>query len=319
MLYSNRPVTFKLCLVKAAHQLALKFSSQQKDLSKVQQVYHNTLAVWAVNYYMKCMQIETDWESSDSWDILMQSLLNVADLILPGIGSLECRPFVQGEQSVYIPLDVSQDRIAYVIVQLDNSLKTATILGFVKTAPVSEELPITKIRTLKEFLKYLEQIKMSNLEKPVKLSQWLRNIFGDGWQPIEALLSTALTDGVFGIRSTSTVPKDDLENLSGARRGKLIDLGIQIGIHPIALVVTIIPLSDEEVDINVRLYPAKGHFVLPPNLQMIFLDEADEVIWSDKTRNADNWMQQGLSGKIGETFSVKLILEERVFIEYFII
>lgn len=318
MSYSN-PINFQVTLTRKAHLLAEEFSLKQK-VPKERQIYHNTLAVWAVAYYMKCMQIETDWEKSESWDMISQSLLDVADLVLPGIGSLECRPFIQGEKSVYIPLEVSQGRIAYVIVQLDKSLTTATILGFVKTAPQEEELPIRQIRTLKEFLKHLEQIRMSNLLKePVKLNQWFENIFQSSWQPVEALLSTAPCDGVFGIRSTTTLPKDESENLALVKRGKLIDLGIQIGIHPIALVVTVIPLSEEEVDINVRLYPAKGRFVLPPNLQMIFLDSANEVIWSDKTRDADNWMQQGLSGKIGENFSVKLVLKEQVFIEHFII
>lgn len=137
MLNSNFSVSFEVCLLRAAHQQAKHFSTKQKDLSKAQQVYHNTLAVWAVNYYMKCMEIETDCEGSDSWDILMQSLLDTADLVLPGIGKLECRPVMQEQQNIYIPLDVSQERIAYVIVQLDTFLEKAIILGFVKTAPLS--------------------------------------------------------------------------------------------------------------------------------------------------------------------------------------
>lgn len=149
---------FEVPLIQEAHQIAEKFSPQQNNLPKAKQVYFNTLAVYAVRFYLRCMKIETDWEKSDSWDFIMQAFLDVADLVLPGIGKLECRPVLPGSQSVYIPPDVSFERVGYVAVQLDRSLRTASLLGFLETVPEEEEFSLNQLQPLEDLPKHLGQL-----------------------------------------------------------------------------------------------------------------------------------------------------------------
>lgn len=325
MTYSNIPITFQVCLVRKAHQLAKEFSKKQKDSSKAQQVYHNTLAVWAVAYYMKCMEIETDWEGSDSWDALMQSFLNVADLVLPGIGKLECRPFMQEEQNIYIPLDVSQDRLAYVAVQLDNFLetaRTATILGFVKTAPI-EELPINKLQSLEKLLQLIEQSKLLNLTNTsVQLSKWLEpeDNVQNKWLPLAAVFKgSAREDLASSIRNSESLTRNISNNsLATASRGKIINLGIKVQEHQVALVITIAPGENENIDIMAQVYAIKS-LNLPKQLKLDIIDETEQSFLQAESREKDQFIQLIFFGKVGEKFSIKLALGNDSITEFFVI
>ena len=74
------PLTFTVLLTLSAHSRAKEFGYHQSDPQKAQQVYHNTLAVYAVNYYLRCLEFETNLEASDSYNLVMQTLMDIADL-----------------------------------------------------------------------------------------------------------------------------------------------------------------------------------------------------------------------------------------------
>ena len=74
------PLTFTVLLSLTAHSKAKEFGRHQSNLQKAQQVYHNTLAVYAVNYYLRCLEFETNLEASDSYNLVMQTLMDIADL-----------------------------------------------------------------------------------------------------------------------------------------------------------------------------------------------------------------------------------------------
>ena len=114
------------------HRLAQQFCRQQSDRTKAKQIYLNTLAVSAVKFYLRCMEIETNWEASLSYSPVFQSLMDVADLEIPFKGKLECRPILPQTNLLYIPPEVRCDaeggslcdhRIGYVAVQLDSLLE----------------------------------------------------------------------------------------------------------------------------------------------------------------------------------------------------
>lgn len=159
MQLSTSSVRFEVPLVQTAYKIAEQFSLRQKDPQKAKQVYFNSLAVYAVRFYMKCMGIETDWEKSESWEFVTQTLLDVADLDLPGLGKLECRPVLLESESVSIPLDVHEDRIGYVVVQFDDSLDHATLLGFFAIAPKEEELSLNQLQPLEDLPEHLEKFR----------------------------------------------------------------------------------------------------------------------------------------------------------------
>lgn len=316
----NSPPGFDVPLIQEAHQIAEKFSIQQKDLSKARQVYFNSLAVYAVRFYLKCMKIEAVWEASDSWDFLMQALLDVADLVLPGIGKLECRPVLPEMESIYIPADVSFERVGYIAVQIDRSLRTATLLGFLKTVPMEEESSLNQLQPLEDLPAHLGKVRQAKLSKaPERLSQWFENIFDIDWLSVPLLFSTLGESSAFNTRDSNLLKVDDSESLvTNISRGKLIDLGIQIHSYSLALVLSITVGNIEEIDIVAQVYPTKG-LILPKDLQFTVLDDKGEICLETQAREADNWMKLEFDGKFGESFSIKLALRNASITEYFVI
>jgi hypothetical protein len=299
-------LTFTVPLSSSSHHLAEQFRRQQSSQKKAKQVYLNTLAVSAVNFYLRCMGIETDWEGSQSCNPEMRSIRDVADVKIPNLGKLECRPVLPQDKVVHIPSEVWSDRIGYVAVQFDQALSVATLLGFSQTAG-NGEIPISELRSLEDLLEHLHQIGQT---EPVNLSQWLKNVFESGWQEMKAFLGTQPANLALGFRST---PKGDI------KRGKLIELGTERTGQSVILVVALTPENDKEMDISVQVRPTSGQTYLPQKLQLMVLNEEDAVLMEAQTRSADNLIQLHFSGSPGERFSIKVALKDVSVVENFVI
>jgi len=152
-----------------AHEMARQLAAVQSTVQKGKRVYLNALAVYAVHRYLKWLQIETDLEGSDSFNQVKTALANVADLLITGIGSLECRPVLPGETSIFLPEEVIENRIGYVGVQFSDRLDSVQLLGFAPTfdssnppqqIAVAELMPIDtlieQITRLEEAIAFLE-------------------------------------------------------------------------------------------------------------------------------------------------------------------
>ncbi|CAD5990403.1 hypothetical protein PCC9214_05787 [Planktothrix tepida] len=148
-------------LTKKAHEDAQKFASKQANSQKVKQVYLNTLAVYAVYDFLEWLKIQTDLNAGDSWNSLIRSFHNVADLVIPNLGKLECRPVLPGETVISLPPEVSEDRIAYVGVQFQEQLNEVELLGFYPTidpqAPL-EEIKIANLQPIETLIDYLDRL-----------------------------------------------------------------------------------------------------------------------------------------------------------------
>ena len=310
------PLTFTVLLTLSAHSRAKEFGYHQSDPQKAQQVYHNTLAVYAVNYYLQCLEFETNLEASDSYNPVMQTLMDIADLEVKDCGKLECRPVLGDSQVCYFPAEVWSERIGYVAVQLNESLSRATLLGFFEQAQ-TEELPLSQLRPLEDLSSYLSE----NKSVLVHLKKWLEGVFTDGWLTREAVFSTEASNLAFNTRVSNFLSESDPGKLVvNVSRGKLIDLGIQLVGHPVALIVAVAPFSDEEMDILVQVYPGvKGQFYLPLGLQLIVMDESGATSLETQARSWDNWIQLQFLGGPGEHFSVKLAFGDVSITEYFVI
>ena len=304
-------LTFTVPLGLSAHRLAEQFRLQQTNQKKAKQVYLNTLAVSAVNFYLRCMGIATDLEASQSWNPVMQALMDVADLDVTGLGKLECRPVLRETQIIQIPPEVWSNRIGYVAVQLEQSLLEATLLGFTKTAPFTGELPLSELRSLEDLLEQLHQIRQPELGKMrVNLNQWFQNVFDAGWQSLEALLGTN-QDLVFSFRSVSRLSQ------AGVKRAKLIDLGLQLGSQSVALLVAITK-DAEQMGIVVQVHPVGGDY-LPPNLRLSLLSDSGEI-QAVQSRTQDNYIQlKRFRGLLGECFNIKVAFGDISVTENFVI
>lgn len=300
MSHQNKSHTRTIQLGQEAHQLAQTFRQHQSNFHNAQQVYLNTLAVYAVNGYLKQEGIETNLEASDSWDSVMQSLVDIADLKIKQWGQwqkLECRPVFSDTQVVYIPAEVWQDRIGYVAVRLNEFMTEATVLGFVKTT-ATETLPISQLKPLEDLLKYLKP------EPLVNLSQWLENIFDAGWQTVEEILGSPDMSLAFrGVKSVAV------------KRAKLI----QLGNSSVALILDLTQSTDPEPLIKVQVRSVENNNSLPDGLTLKIIDEAEQPCLDAVARRGDYLIQTQFSGQKKEQFTVNVSLGEESVVEKFII
>lgn len=319
-------LSLQLPVTQAARRIAERFSRQQPTLKKVEQVRLNTLAVCVVHDYLQMMGIPTNLKASDSWNPAVRLCCNVADLEIVGLGRLECRYIEEHQQTCYIPPEVSEDRLGYVVVQLDESLLTATMLGFASTA-ATEQLHISQLQPLEALLTHLHQLRQSSVvtqaetttKTLVNLNQWLQNVFEAGWEKVEALLMPTASPA-FSFRKVEPVRDTNFSHLdTKVRRAKLIDLGMQLAGHSVALIVELKPESDQKTGILLQVHPTESQTFLPPLLQLVVIDESGANFLEAKARRADNYIQLQFSGRPGERFSVKVALDNISITENFVI
>lgn len=304
-------LTFTIPLGEEAHHLAQEFRLHQRSKAKAKQVYLNTLAVYAVKFYLQCMEIKTDWEKSDSWNPVMQTLMDVADLDISNHGTLECRAVLPNSEVVEIPTEVWEDRIGYVAVQLDQSLREATILGFVETV-ATEKLPLNQLQSIEALLEHLSQLRQPQpiqaQKTLVQLSQWLHNVFEEGWQTVESLFNPP-----------SAQPAISFRNLfkEGIKRGKLLDLEREN--NKVALFVGLTPTTVAELSVSIEVYPTESQTYLPPELHLLVLDAQGEAVIQTQARTNNEHIQIKFSAEPGEQFSIKVVLGSDSFTETFLL
>jgi hypothetical protein len=300
-------LTFTVPLTLKAHQLAQQFHERQSNPKKAKQVYLNTLAVYAVNFYFKCLGIETDLKASDSWNLVMQTLANAADLEVKELGKLECRPVLPEAKVCQVPPEVISNRIGYVAVRLDQSLTEATLLGFVPTV-ATEEFPLSQLKSLEDLPEHLSQIKQPQpVKEGVQLGQWLHNVFDAGWEAVEAFFEPP-TELAFRFRSSCQT--------HGVKAGKRLSME-RVG-EQVNLFIGLKPTADSEMDISVEVYPADGKTHLPQDLQLMVLDEKGEAVMQAQSRSTKN-IQLKFSGEPGESFGIKVALGDVSITEAFLI
>ncbi|MBE9128197.1 MULTISPECIES: DUF1822 family protein [unclassified Coleofasciculus] len=157
---SNETAHLEIPLGLEAHRFAKQFASEQVTQQKRKKVYLNTLAVYAVHRYLQWLQIETDLSQSDSWHPVLRSRWDVADLMIPGIGKLECCPVLPGETSISLPPEAIEDRISCLGVQFGERLDQVQLLGFAEVidgAVLPKQLLISELQPLDAFLSYLQR------------------------------------------------------------------------------------------------------------------------------------------------------------------
>ncbi|NET58828.1 MAG: DUF1822 family protein [Symploca sp. SIO2E6] len=300
----------KVTLSWQIHQKAKQFRQQQSspfNFANCQQVYLNTLAVYAVNDYLKRHGIETDLMASDSSDPIMQSLANVADLQVQRQGQwvkLECRPVFSDTDLVYIPAEVWEDRLGYVAVRINESLTEATLLGFTPTV-TTEELSVKQLQSLDDLLEYLQPT--SQLSPLVNLTQWFDNIVAEGWQTLEDLMGQPEVSLAFRSGNPATV-----------KRGKKV----QLQDHSLGLILDLNRDKQQHVIIGVTICSLPSNTRLPEGLRLTVLDETGEPFLETQAGSADHSLKTKpfqFIEQLEEQFTVKIILGEESVTEEFVI
>ena len=298
--------------------VANQFASRQSTPTKAEQVRLNTIAVSVVNNYLKMLDVPTDLANSDSWNPVMQLCENVADLELTEVGKLECRPIASSDKACQIPLEVWDLRIGYVVVRIDEELKSAAILGFTPQV-TTEELAIADLEPPEALIDRIHQSPESVIETSLtNLGQWFNDIIETGWQSLDNLLNSDRLTPAYGFRSAESISGEPERADDSVTRAKLIDLGVQIGDRQVILLVKLEPEAEDNIGVTLQVLPQRNAIHLPENLELKVLEtSSQEVFMETRARSRDNYVQLQFGGQLGERFQVVISLAGVEFSEQF--
>lgn len=313
-------IAISLPITAENREIAYNFAAQQATKQKAEQVLYNTLAVLIVRSYLKMLGIATDLLKSDSWNPIMRVCDDVADLNISDLGKLECRPLKNSDTSCYIPMEVWDLRLGYVVVKVDDSLKKAALLGFIPEV-TSEEIAITDLKPVEALIDRLHDVRASTANfSVVNLGQWFNNIFTPSWSTVESLLNPEQLTTCWGFRNAELPPKELLEIkeiANSIQRAKLVDLGIQLGAHPVVLLVEIAPEESGSIGVTLQVHPSPNDVYLPETLILKVIESSGEVFMQAQARSHDNFIQLQFSGQPQELFTVQIVFNDAELIEHF--
>ena len=297
-----------LPLVQSAYSTANQFAAEQVNSDKAERVRLNTLAVYLVNEYLNLMGITTNITGGDSWNPIMRMSADVADLEITGFGYLECIPCKHPQSSYTVPPEVWSNRIGYIVVQIDDSLREGTILGFASRV---QNGVISQLDSWDNLLIHLDRFKsrVTVKETLVDLSEWLEGIVIAGWETARELLSASENNLAFSFRSTET----EIDN--SLRRGKRLDLG---DFGRVILLVELQDTESAEKIITVQVYPINRDY-LPEQIQLQLLDDSDTVFATAISTDSANYLQLQIHGASGERFKVEVLAGNSIVKENFMI
>ena len=309
-------IAVPLPITSKSREIARDFAIQQATKQKAEQVLYNTLAVLTVKSYLEMLGVATDLLNSDTWNRVMRTCDNVADLNILNLGKLECRPLKSSDNSCHIPMEVWDLRLGYVAVKIDDSLKKAALLGFVEQIN-TEELPITNLSPIEALIDRLHDFRESTV---VNLEQWLNSIFSAGWSTVESLLNPEQLTPMWGFRNAGFFSENstELEEINNSvQRAKSIDLGIHFGDRQVVLLVEITPEDSGNIAVTLQVHHSPNDAYLPETLTLKIIESSGEVFMQAQARSRDNFIQLQFSGQPQEHFAVQIILDDAELTEHF--
>jgi hypothetical protein len=291
---------FSVPLTLGAHEQA----EQQRRFQprhKARQVYLNSLTVYAVNYYLNCLGFRTDLAASSSQDRFLSRLLDAADLVLVNYGRLECRYCWPEDTHLFIPHEAQTERLAYLAVQLEPSLREAKLLGFVEQV-TGERVSLEHLNSLEDLAPYLEKQKQArSLENKINLETWLTGLIESGWQQLEELF--CLTPTGMNFRRAGSAWEQLVADFPTVSGGQVLHLGTA---PELLLIVGVLPQPGQKREMWVRITCADFAQSLPAELQLSILDaDALVVMQADSQENSAVLLK--FRGEIGEQFSIKIV------------
>ncbi len=312
-----------LPLALTAHRRAQAFQRRHSLPAVQKRVYLNTLAAYAGATYLEMRGYDIDLNHSYSQDPAQQTLMDVADILVDGVGRLECRPVLPDATEMAIPAEVGRDRVGYLAIQLDESLRQATLLGFATTLPVPTHdlisIPLADLRSPEELGIYLEQQAAGIV--PVRLSRWLQQTVETGWQAVSDTVAelTAPTP-TFAFRSSSTAETNAAEAgtqpVPNIGQSKPVTLGTGADAVTVTLLLGLIPQAGDDIEVWVQISPTIGQTRLPAALRLAILDASDAAVMQAEARDTEA-IQLKFVAAIAEQFSVQVALGERTFTQSF--
>ena len=307
--------SFTIALDRTAHHWAKTFASQQTTVGKGHRVYLNTLAVCAVQQYLKIV-CQLQLKPGDAWSPSYQSILDVADLVVPGMGKIECRPVLPGEQEMTAPLESIDERIGYVAVQFNEELSAVELLGCTEHL-VSGSILLEQLLPIESLIDWV----MTN-EHTTNLGVILTGIFNNGWESVSSLLKDNIESDnrEMALRNVATsLSHAPFESIHTFTAGKMIDLKVRLGSISLLLLVGLSKEPDGRIKVRVRLYSAGKEVQLPPSLQLVLQDSHGQVKSQVQYPQPMNFIQLNYFRlEPGTQFSIQIALADRSIMESFV-
>ncbi|MBR8830765.1 MAG: hypothetical protein N5P05_001000 [Chroococcopsis gigantea SAG 12.99] len=289
------PLTFTVPLAYEAHEQARSCYENIADGKKAKQVYLNTLAVYAVNYYLTCLGFITDWQSCDSYNPVLFQFMDVGDLMIVNKGKVECRPVLPDATVGVIPPETWDGRIAYLFVRFNASLKEAEILGFI--ALPEAEIPLGDLNSLEDFLLSLDREK---IDSTINLRGWLVGKLDRGWQLLDPLLNTPQL--ALGFRNLQSPVIGGIKSLD------FPDMSLY-------LKLSLTPITGEETNILAQVYAPDT--ILPEGVKLVIADEDGNFVEETTSGLEDDLIQFEFSAIAAEKFQIIVIYGNQRFPENF--
>jgi Protein of unknown function (DUF1822) len=321
---SNHISKFAIDLDRTAHATAAKFAAGQTSIAKGRQVYLNTLAVCAVRQYLSCVcQLDLDLSQGDSWQIELQSIMSVADLVIPNVGKIECLTLLPNTTKIPIPPATIDERIGYVIVQFGEDLTSVELLGFVDRFDLetsSIDIDIDRIQPLDELLDLIYTQQIDNLR------ELLAGIFTNGWEPILQGGGSAngnlivAPEREFALRNTISLPNNtSYDSIRDFTASKMINLRANIANIPLLMMIGLGEEPDGRIKVRIRLHATGAVPMLPAHVKLTLQGEHGRVLSEIQYPEAMNFIQlQSFKLAPGTQFKIRVALDNSSFTESFV-
>ena len=172
----------------------------------------------------------------------------------------------------------------------------------------------------------IQLLQPNNLEKErTQAAGVLGKIGGGHPEVIEALtelLHTAKEEETRWEAALSLGKIDPGNPHGGVKKGKLIDLGIQLEGQKIVLIVAIMPQTQDRVGVWIQLKPANELIKLPPHLKLSIISQGKTYLEAEarsdnEGKGKDKCIQLRFTPPSGTNFQVQVTLDNASFTENF--
>ncbi len=149
-----------------------------------------------------------------------------------------------------------------------------------------------------------------------QILQRVYNSLESSWQTVESLLAPEALKLAPGWRSSRQLATQELEVKKASHSAapsagfmRSIKLDLPEINRQVILIVALMPGdSDREIDALIEVRPTQEHTILPPDLQLMVIDDKGAIVLSARAEKADPRITFALTGNIGEPFEVKVKL-----------
>jgi hypothetical protein len=141
-----------------------------------------------------------------------------------------------------------------------------------------------------------DQVLETVTRSTTRLTQWLQGVVEEQWQMMDQLINPEAYLS-FSTRSIE----------AAARRGKLINLGVQLGTEAVVLLVNVTSEAEGKLGVLVQLHPTGSATYLKPEIVLSLRSATGTTLQTVTARSQDNYIQlKPFKGNVGTCFTVSI-------------